>query len=88
MTTITPEHEPLLTPSEVVEVGRQRPMTLVISDEAAGLLSENTLEGAEARRLVRDVVVCGRKAGIGWRASRRALAEIPAPLGRLMRAHA
>lgn len=71
----------------VVPVGAPLPVTLVISDEAVALLSATTPEGAEARRLVREVVRYGRKAGIGWSVSRRALTfgQIPSPLARIMR---
>jgi hypothetical protein len=56
-----------------------RPMALVISDEAAGLLSERSPEGDAARRFVEEAARYGRKAGVGVSVSRETMDRLTGP---------
>jgi hypothetical protein len=60
-------------------------MTLVISDEAALLLNEDTEEGREARALVDYVMKYGRHAGVGFQASRETANRFPHPQRQIAR---
>jgi hypothetical protein len=58
------------TPGEIVTYpAAPQPMTLVIRDEAVGLLNADTPEGQDARNLVLAILKTGRKAGIEWQVS-------------------
>jgi hypothetical protein len=62
------------TPSEIVTFPAiPQPMTLVIRDEAAGLLNADTPEGQDARDLVLAILKTGRRVGIEWQISRGTL---------------
>jgi hypothetical protein len=55
------------------------PMTLVISDGATRLLSEDSPEGDAARRFAAEAAMYGRKAGVSVRISRQTADRISGP---------
>jgi hypothetical protein len=68
----------------VTQAGPRLPMILVISEEAAGFLSEDSAEGKHARSMVAEVVKYGRRGGIGYSISGEMLGRLPSDLRRLM----
>jgi len=69
----------------VIYPAKPMPMTLVISDEASALFDADTPEGERARRMLHDIVIQGRRAGIAWQASRETVDRFPGHTRRCVR---